>query len=66
MKTANVIEMRTINGGATYSERCCYCNKKISTKYVGWSWLSFQVAKMLVGSKMHGHQISCFSNKYGY
>lgn len=66
MKKVSAMEMRTINGGATYTERCCYCNKKISTSYVGWSWLSLQVAKMLVGSKKHSHEITCFRSKYCY
>lgn len=67
MKKVNAMEMRAVEGGATYSKKCKYCGKKYSASYWGWSWIAKQAAKTSVNIKVHNHETSCFAkNNLGW
>ena len=66
MKKMNAMEMRNIEGGATYSKKCKYCGKTFKTTYWSWFYISYLSAKATVGVKVHNHEINCFANKIGF
>ena len=63
MKKLNNKEMRSIDGGATYSKSCRYCGKKTSYKY--WELIGWIAAQLIVTSANRSHEISCARSKYG-
>ena len=64
MKKLNAMEMRNVDGGATYTVKCSYCGKKFSATYWGWLWIAKQAAIAAAGSACRKHEINCFYKKY--
>jgi hypothetical protein len=50
MTKLNAMEMRAVEGGATYSNKCNICGKKFSAKY--YELISWMVARLTVDKKV--------------
>lgn len=59
MEKMTNLEMMNVNAGANYEETCPTCGLVIGTTYWSWSWLSTNIAHIVVGSKMREHKMSC-------
>lgn len=64
MQKVSKSEIMQVNGGATYKENCRYCGKTFKTTYWGWSWLSLQSAKVVVGGKRRNHEYACMERYF--
>ena len=59
MQKVSTVEMMEVNGGKKYEEKCKYCGLIIGTHYLGWSWISLQTAKAVVGGSRRKHEYKC-------
>lgn len=57
MEILTMEEMQDINGGATYTAKCSYCNRKFSAIYSPLL-ISKATAKTICEGKLHNHIIN--------
>ncbi|MBR2350709.1 MAG: hypothetical protein IKA67_01620 [Clostridia bacterium] len=50
MTKLNAMEMRNVEGGATYSNKCDVCGKKFSAKY--YELITWMIARLTVDKKV--------------